>query len=515
MNKWPAIALIFVLMFTIVPLVKAQPLIIIGVSQEYFEGRPGDIIKLPVTVRNVGNETANNITVYISGPVKGFQYTMAAISKLEPNQNTTVELTIYIKDDARAGTYDLKIVGRIGALLFEKPIKVRVLTVIDYKLDIQVRDRYLYGTDVEATLIVKSLSNGVIVGTISYELYSEEGLLKRNSWVTYINPQDKWSYTLFLPKPDVGKYTIILRAEFAGITRTLTKSFVVYRRNLTYEAYFEKGIIYVRVMDKEGNGVKDIPVEIEGVLFKTDPYGIVKYEAKEPGVYKIKLNLDGKVVETFVEVKKLFVNWEQKNGTLILYTRDASGKGISNVSIEAIGPKGRVYAVTDENGRAEISLNETGYGLITVKAESSRYIGAEISITAEKPKPKETPTITITTTRTPTPIQLNMTLTQIEQPKGGYDYLPIIFIISAVLFGTTSYVAFFMPIILEEQLDKYYFVKVKAPKLRGIRNFRYEKVINAVDARATKGKVSIDGNKVVWEIGELEPEEEAFLQVLL
>ena len=89
--------------------------------------------------------------------------------------------------------------------------------------------------------------------------------------------------------------------------------------------------------------------------------------------------------------------------------------------------------MTDENGRAEISLNETGYGLITVKAESSRYIGAEISITAEKPKPKETPTITITTTRTPTPIQLNMTSTQIEQPKRGYGYLPIIFIISAVI----------------------------------------------------------------------------------
>nr|WP_206204961.1 MULTISPECIES: Ig-like domain-containing protein [unclassified Thermococcus] len=496
-------------------MVQAQPLIVINVPQEYFEGKPEDVIKIPVTVRNVGNETAYNITVYISGPVKGFQYTMAAISKLEPNQNTTVELAIYLKDDANAGTYDLKIVGRVGALLFEKPIKVRVLTVIDYKLDIQVEDKYLYGSDVEANLVVKSLSNGVIVGTISYELYSEEGLLKEDSWVTYINPQEKWEYTIFLPKPKVGKYTIILRADFAGITKTLTKSFLVYRRNLTYEAYFENGIIYVKVMDKEGNGVKDIPVEIGGTLFKTDPYGFVKYEAKEPGVYKIKLNLDGKIVETFVEVKKLFIDWKQKNETLIVYVRDASGKGISNVSIEAVGPSGKAYAVTDENGQVEISLNETGFGLITIKADSSRYIGTEVSISVEKPKPKETPTVTVTTTTTSTHIQINETSTQVEQPRRSYGYLPIILILSAMIFGITSYAAFFMPITLEEQLDKYYFVKVKAPKLRSLRNFRYEKVINAVDARATKGEVTIENNKVVWEIEELEPEEEAFLQVLL
>ncbi|AHF80157.1 CARDB domain-containing protein [Thermococcus paralvinellae] len=513
MNRWVAIVLIFILAFPVIPLVKAQPIIVISVPQEYFEGKPGDTIKIPVTVRNAGNETAYNITIYISGLVKGLQYTMAAISKLDPNQNATVELTIYIKD-AKSGTYDLKIVGRVGSLLFEKPIKVRVLTVIDYKLDIQVEDKYLYGNDIEATLVVRSLSNVVIVGTISYELYSEEGLLKKNSWVTYINPQEKWGYTVFLPKPKVGKYTIILRAEFGGITKTLTRSFLVYRRNLTYEAYFKNGIIYVRVVDKEDNGVKDISVEIKGMLFKTDSYGFVKYEIKEPGVYKIKLNLDGKIVETFVEVKKIFIDLEQKNETLIVHVKDDTGKEISNVGIEAIGPSGKAYAVTDENGQAKISLNEIGYGLITIKAESSKYIGSEVSINIEKPKYEKKSTTTIIIT-TPTPVQINETSTQVEQPKKDYDYLLIILLLSAVLFGITSYAAFFMPIKLEEQLDKYYFVKVKAPKLRGIKNFKYERVINAVDARATKGKVSIDGNKVVWEIEELEPEEEAFLQVLL
>jgi len=193
-NKW---FIILVLIFSIAHLAQAQPLIVIDVPQEYFEGKPGDIIKIPVTVRNVGNETAYNITVYIVGPVRGFQYTMGAISMLEPDQNTTVDLAIYLKDDVNAGTYDLKVVGRVGALLFEKPIKVRVLTVIDYKLDVQVEDRYIYGSDVEAKLVVKSLSNGVMVGTISYELYSEEGLLKKNSWVTYINPRERWEYTIF------------------------------------------------------------------------------------------------------------------------------------------------------------------------------------------------------------------------------------------------------------------------------------------------------------------------------
>ncbi|AGT34317.1 hypothetical protein OCC_14185 [Thermococcus litoralis DSM 5473] len=56
---------------------------------------------------------------------------------------------------------------------------------------------------------------------------------------------------------------------------------------------------------------------------------------------------------------------------------------------------------------------------------------------------------------------------------------------------------------------------MRAPRLRELRNFRYEKAINAVDARATKGKVAIEDGKVIWEIDKLEPGEEAFLQVIL
>ena len=72
-----------------------------------------------------------------------------------------------------------------------------------------------------------------------------------------------------------------------------------------------------------------------------------------------------------------------------------------------------------------------------------------------------------------------------------------------------------MPIVQEKTLDRYYFVKVKAPRLRGIDNFRFEKGVNVLDARATKGSVKVEDNRVVWEIEHLDPGEEAYLQVML
>jgi len=75
--------------------------------------------------------------------------------------------------------------------------------------------------------------------------------------------------------------------------------------------------------------------------------------------------------------------------------------------------------------------------------------------------------------------------------------------------------AFFRPIIVEESIDKYYFVKIKAPRLRGVKEFKYEKLANVKDAWASRGNVEIEDNKIIWRIDELGPGEEAILQFTL
>ena len=495
---------------------SAQMPLLLQVPQEYFEARPGETVSVPITLINVGNETAENITVYISGPlVQGLLYSQKYIKELKPGESIEETLSIYVQD-VRAGVYDLKVIARSGVTFLEVPISLRVLTQISYSIDIDVQEKYLFGQDVTITLLVSSSSNGVIFGDVSYEIYRNNNLIAqrtlRNIFLYPDPPRNKWEYPIFIPRPSVGNYTVIMRSTFRGLSKTVTKSFLVYQRALSYETKFEKGIIYVKIVDENGDGVEGIPVTIEGTLLKTNSYGIAFIEAKEPGTYRITLNLDGKIVETFVEVKKLFVDYEQRNETLLIYVRDSSGVGIPKVSVEAIGPLGKSYATTDENGSALINLNEIGFGSIRIKAENDAYIGAESIITVEKPKPPETETPSPTTTPLPT----NQTTTPVPPPQPkDYGNLPLILILSALLFGGTSYVALFKPLKFEEQLDKYYFVKIKAPRLREIQNFRYEREIDAVEARATKGKVTIKDGKIIWEIEKLEPNEEAFLQVIL
>lgn len=508
--------ILIIFMSSLSPPVSAQVPLLLQLPQQYFEAKPGETVSVPVTLVNVGNETIENITIHISGPlVKGLLYGQDYIKKLEPGETLDETLPIYVQD-ARAGVYDLKVVARVGVTFIEIPISLRVLTQISYSADIEVGEKYLFGKDVTITLLVISSSNGVIFGDVSYEIYRNNNLIAqrnlRNIFLYPDSPRNKWEYPIFIPRPSVGNYTVIMRSTFRGLSKTVTKSFLVYQRTLNYETKFENGVIYVRVTDEQGNGVGGIPVNIEGTQLQTNSYGMTFTEANEPGTYRITLNLDGKIVETYIEVKKLFVDYEQRNETLLVYVRDSSGSGIPKVSVEAIGPLGKSYGTTDENGTAVIDLNETGFGSIRIKAESDAYIGAEAVITVEKPKTPESETPSPTTTSTP----MNQTTTPLPPPQPkDYGNLPLILILSAVLFGSTSYLALFKPLKFEEKVDKYYFVKIKAPRLREMQNFRYERAIDAVDARATKGKVTIEDGKLIWEIEKLEPGEEAFLQVIL
>ncbi|RLF75518.1 hypothetical protein DRN51_03840 [Thermococci archaeon] len=513
-----AIMLIFFLSFMYSP-TSAQVPLLLQVPQQYFEAKPGETVSVPVTLVNTGNESIENITIHVSGPlVKGLLYGQEYIEKLEAGETMDKTLSIYVQD-VRAGVYDLKIIAKVGVTFIEVPISLRVLTQISYSADIDVGNKYIFGQDVTITLLVSSSSNGVIFGDVSYEIYRNNNLIAqrtvRNIFLYPDPPRNKWEYPIFIPRPSVGNYTVIMRSTFRGLSRTVTKSFLVYQRVLSYEAKFENGVISVKVTDEHGNRVGGIPVNIEGTQLQTNSYGIAFIEANKPGTYRITLNLDGKIVETFVEVKRLFLDYEQRNETLLVYVRDSSGVGIPKASVEAIGPLGKSYGTTDENGTALINLNETGFGSIRIKAENDAYIGAEAVVDVKKPQPPETETPSPSTT-SPIPTSTNQTTTPVSplQPK-DYGNLPLILILSAVLFGSTSYIALFRPLKFEEQMDKYYFVKIKAPRLREIQGFTYEKAIDAVDARATKGEVTIENGKVIWKIEKLEPGEEAFLQVLL
>ncbi|GAB6102612.1 hypothetical protein JCM16138_18350 [Thermococcus atlanticus] len=510
--RFKGILLLMVLMSGMMAVhVFAYPLISVQAMRDNFEVRPGDTIIIPVRITNLGNESISNVTLYVTGPASGFKYQTRTIKTLPANQSTLETLIVRVLSPD-AGTYSLKVVASAGSSFAQDTVSVRVLAEIDYSLAINVSDKYSYGSDVVAKLLVNSTSNTPIIGTISFYLYQNKRIIKSYSSTVYIGSRDSWKYRLFLPKPEPGKYTLVLKANFYGNSKMINRSFEVYQRILRYRAEFRDGAVVVTVTDGNGNAVPGINVQINGIQFTTDSYGRVSYAVDKPGTYRVKLNLDGKTVETLVEVKKLFIRTVQQNETLLVHVLEPTGRGVGNVSLRATGPLGTVYAITNSSGWAEIKLGDTGFGTILLTAENPFYLPARETVQAEKPAPPETrtesPATSTTSTMMPAP----------PAPPAGrtnMPYIALIILFAALIFAGTSYMAFFMPVKLEEQLDKYYFVKIKAPKLRGLKNFRYEKIINATDARATKGTVQIEGNTVVWEIGELEPDEEAFLQVLL
>ncbi|NJE46353.1 hypothetical protein E3E35_02775 [Thermococcus sp. GR7] len=506
--KLRGLPLIILMIPVFLPAVSAQsPLAIIPLNDE-FSGVPGDIIIIPFKLMNLGNQTLSNVTVYVTGPTDGFLYQSKVIrDPIEPNE--TIQDTLSVKIlNVDPGKYTLTLVARAGSSYSEAQITVSVKTFVDYALRIDVGDEYTYGSNITAALRITSRANGVIIGRIGYTLSRDGDVLETFSTTIYLKPGESWIKNITLITPKVGNYMIYFWANFSGRFKSTTATFRVYQRNLRYDAYFRDGAIYVHVYDEDEKGVSDISVRINGVPFKTDDDGTVSYLVDQPGTYEIVLNLDGKIVTTFVEVKKLFLSYFQKNGTLLVKVVDSTGEPVPNITVTASGPLGKDYAVTNSSGIAVVDLEKTGYGTIMLKAESSRYVGAEASA---KVVPPVTPTPTPTTT---TSSPSNTTTTPVQPPK-NYGPLAAILLIAGVLLAGTSYAAFFMPIIQEERLDRYYFVKVKAPRLRSIDNFRFEKGVTALGARATKGSAKVEDNRVVWEIEHLEPGEEAYLQVIL
>jgi len=486
--------------------VKGDKLVSIQALNNDFYAVPGDTIVVPYTVINVGNEPIGNVTVYVVGPTTGFQYGIRVVREPIPpggTYNGTITFTVL---NPEPGKYILKLVAKIGEVYSEAPITVIVKPVIDYFPRIKVSKRYVYGEDVNVSLEVVSKANTIISGRIGYEVALNGTVIRNVSSVTFVRPGGVWRGEIYLVKPSIGLYTVRLWANMSGVYRETLATFEVYRRNLSCVAEFRNGAIHVFVSDPSGSGVGGVRVYINGAEFITREDGTVTYLVTTPGVYNVVADLDGRIVKEKITVAQLAVDVAQRGNRLLIRVR-AGEKPVPGIVVSVSGSEGSTYAVTNESGSAVVNLNLTGYGPLMVSAESERYLGARITFTATPPQ-----TTTSTTTTTPVPSNISPTQTP-ASPKGG-SLLGVIIIISGFLLGASVYLAFFSPIVQEETIDRYYFVKVKAPRMRAMKGFRFEKPITGVDVRATKGRARIEGNSVVWEL-DLEPGEEAYLQVLL
>jgi hypothetical protein len=293
---------------------------------------------------------------------------------IEPN--STVVDTISLKiGNASPGKYNMTLVARAGTVYSQSKILVIVKTLVEYTPSILVDPEYPYGSNVSIILTVQSGSNGILNGLVRYSLERNGTLVDSWDRVVYIMPGENWSETIFLNRPKPSTYEVRLWSNFGGKYKQVVRNFVVYKRWLGYSVYFRDGAIHVEVHDRKGNGVAGIPVMVDNKTLLTGFDGFVAYPVDEPGIYEIVMNLDGEIVRTYVEVKKLFLTYMQKNDTLEVNVQDSFGSPVPNVTVVALGPRGRDYSLTNSSGFATVSLGKVGYGTILIKAEHPEYLG--------------------------------------------------------------------------------------------------------------------------------------------
>ncbi|WP_297499467.1 hypothetical protein [Thermococcus sp.] len=511
-----SVVLIFILLLPIgvvlSPANAGETVLIINPLKEVINAVPGETVTIPFQIKNLGNDTLRNVTVYVTGPAEGFIYQTKLIRvPVPPNGTLNESLSIKVLLIS-AGVYNLTIVARAGSVYTQAPVKIRVGILSDYSIDVEVGKEYLYGHDVGIRLIVKSKSNGVLLGTVGYSISRDGVRLIENENSTYIQAGGQWERNITLHRPEIGNYTVALWANLGGKFKKVTKTFRVYQRKLSYRAFFRNGAITVIVYNSSG-GVPGIKVTINGVEFTTDESGKVSYAVDTPGTYEVVLDLDGKIVTTFVEVKRLFISYQQRNSTLIVKVVDSTGLPVPNVTLSASGPLGKDYAVTNSSGLATVNLNKTGYGTLIVSAQSDDYIGAQAVLQAVRPVRPSPTTSSTTKSETISNQTYAIPPSTTGEEKTGNDLTALILIASGLILAGTSYLAFATPSFHEETLDRYYFAKVKAPRLRPL-HYHFERPVSAREVRVTKGKARIEDGRIIWEV-ELEPGEEAQLQAVL
>ena len=486
------------------------------------ESLPGAIISVPVRVTNTGESPLNNLTISLVWELENGLYVVNRTVQIGVNESRVFDLTLKVPD-LPSGEYNLTVRGLLGNVTIEKRLSLYIRPQVTYSLSIDVGDRYIYGNDVEIKFSLVSHSNDRIIGPIWMRVYRNGTLVEDKAEIRYIDPNEKWDYTMVLQRPKIGIYSVKLAANMSGVYREVEKTFVVYRRRFTYRAWYSDGELKVLVKLINGSPVKGIEVTVNGLNLKTDENGLVRYPTASPGLYEIQLNLDGVVEKTALYVGRLFINYEVKGEALRLKVLDSNGNPVPNVTLSIAGPRGEYSAATDEKGEASISINALGYGTISITATSENYVGSSLTIAI--PSPSITTTTTASSSTTTTTTSQTTTTTSSQPPtnvkgnvkgKSGTSWSEIgTVLLGLIIFSGTSYLSFMRPHIIKEELGRYYFVKLRAPRLVPLRNFRWEKGMNAVEVRTTKGTAKIEGSRVVWSIDELEPGEEAVLQVVL
>ncbi len=516
--KAESLLLLMALVCSLVPLTQVSASISFEVSpvKDVISAPPGAIVSVPVRVTNTGDEPLNNLTLSIAWNLENGLYTVNKTVYVGVNESKEFDLTINVPE-LPSGDYEIMIRGILGNISVEKEMTIHVEREVVYSLDVDVGSCYPYGSDVEIRFSLVSHSNDRIAGTIWMKVYRDGDVVEEKEESVYLDPGEGWSYPMVIPRPDIGTYRVKLSANLSGVYREIEKTFVVYRRNFTYRAWYSNGALMVQVKLANGSPVGGIEVTVNGVKMKTDKEGLIRYPTTSPGLYEIELNLDGVLEKTALYVGRLFVSYELRGSTLKLKVLDSSGDPVPNVTLSIAGPEGEYQAVTNGNGEASVPLSFVGYGTLSITASAENYVGSSLIITVPSPLH---PSTTSTPQTTTTADQLTTTTTTQGTPvgkgKSGVNLALIgSILLGLVVFGGSFYLAFLRPHIIEEELGKYYFVKLRAPRLVALRDFTWERGMNAIEVRATKGEARIEGSKVTWRIDELKPGEEAVLQVVL
>ena len=519
--KVKSLLLLIVLVGSLISLSPAVASVSFEVSpvKESISVPPGASISVPVRVTNTGDRPLANLTLSIVWNLENGLYAVNKTVYVGVNESKVFDLTINVPE-LSPGDYEVTIRGISGNISVEREMTIHVEREVAYSLDVDVGSGYPYGSDVEIRFSLVSHSNDRIAGTIWIKVYLEGEIIEEKEESVYLDPGEGWSYPMVIPRPDIGTYRVKLSANLSGVYREIEKTFVVYRRNFTYRAWYSNGALMVQVKLANGSPVGGVEVSVNGVKMKTDEDGLVRYPTTSPGLYEIELNLDGVLEKTALYVGRLFVSYELRGSTLELKVLDSNGDPVPNVTLSIAGPEGEYQVVTDENGEASTSLDIVGYGTLSITASAENYVGSSLIITVPSPfhltSTTSAPQTTTTANQLTTTNATQGNYTPVEGGREGIDWVFLgSVLLGLVIFGGSFYFTFLRPHLIEEELGEYYFVKLRAPRLVPLRNFTWEKGMNAVEVRTTRGEARIEGSKVTWRIDELKPGEEAVLQVVL
>jgi len=480
-----------------------------------FTVKPFSTLIIPFTLINEGRTNLTDVVISVQAPLKYFNNPLITVSGPIPPKgayNDTLRISV---GPAPPGNYTVFITvdsekGRVSV-----PIIVTVKKTVSLKLYIFGAGKYKYWSKVPIVFSVLSLSNVNLSCNATITVHFNNSLYAVRYYSFNLSPGKRWTKTLLFKRPPVGKYIINLTVETEYGNFTATSFFIVERRHLNLTAEFKNGELVVRV-EENGYGVGGVRVWINGKDYTTAPDGSITLIVEKPGFYRIIADLDGTNVTRIIRVREIHFIAVQKGDLLLVKALDDSNTPIPNLPVIASVLGNISEARTNQSGVAVFNISVLGHGKITITTNSPLFLVKQATFYAKTPVRQRTKTTSITLS-TPSP-QTTKTAV-IPKKLGSSNSISWGVYVVLLLFPISIVMAFYLvgmrPIVSTEVLGKYYFIKVKGPKYKRLKNFRITRKVIGTEASATKGKVELKDGKVVWIINELNPEEEAYLKVRL